>query len=146
MRSVTPAFFYKRTLLAAAMLASAGLAAWAQQGEPVEVVLVQQDQSDCQNSNVPPDPIEPGGIVVVLRNTDGTTAVKVAMTAKPNTKYHFYLKCVRPLGDIQTGEEGTGEGLFTFRTNETGSVFGFDMYPDGAPAGNKFQSAQVKMK
>jgi hypothetical protein len=148
MGAVTPAFFYKRALLAAAMLASAGFAVSAQQpvGEPVEVVLVQQDFSDCQNGNVNPNPIEPGGVSYVQRLNDGTTAVKIAMTAKPNTKYHFFLKCVRLLGDIQTGDEGVGEALFTFRTNETGNVFAFDMYPDGAPLGNKYQSAQVKMQ
>ncbi len=150
MRGVAPAFFHKRILLAAVMLASGGFAVSAQQaqpvGDPVEVVLIQQDFSDCQNGNVDPNPIEPGGVSYVQRLSDGTTAVKIAITVKPNTKYHFFLKCVRLLGDIQTGDEGTGEALFTFRTNETGNVFAFDMYPEGAPLGNKYQSAQVKMQ
>jgi hypothetical protein len=110
-----------------------------------EVSLVRQDQSDCQNANVtdaPPNVI--GGTAYVVRNSDGTTSVKVGITAEPNTVYHFFLKCVRLLGDITTYDEGDGLGMFTFRTNETGNVFAFDMYPAGAPPGNKFQSAQVK--
>ena len=80
----------------------------------------------------------------LLRNGDGTTSVKVYITAEPNTKYNLYLKCVRILGTITTFDEGEGEALFTFNTNETGNVYAFDIYPDGAPAGNKFQSVQVK--
>lgn len=107
-----------------------------------EVSLVRQDQSDCQNSTVSGGGI--GGTVWVLRGPDGTTKVKVGITAQPNTKYHFFLKCVRILGDVQTYDEGVGEANFTFATNETGNVFAFDMYPEGAPPGNKYQSVQVK--
>jgi len=108
------------------------------------VYLVWQDFSDCQNGNVPnTDGPNVGGFVKVIRGTDGNTQVAVALTGKPNTSYHFFLKCVRILGDIQTGDEGIGTGLFSFRTNETGNVFAFDSYPEGAPAGNKFQSSQV---
>jgi hypothetical protein len=151
MPAVTPAYVCKRALLCAVLLTSTAVAATPQTalqpvGDPVEAVLVRQDFSDCQNGNVDPNPIEPGGVAVLQRLNDGTTGVKVAITAKPNTKYHFFLKCVRILGDIQTGDEGTGEALFTFRTNEIGNVIAFDMYPEGAPAGNKYQSAQVKMQ
>jgi hypothetical protein len=48
------------------------------------------------------------------------------------------------LGDITTYDEGDGIGLFTFQTNEAGNVFAFDMYPEGAPPGNKYQSGQIK--
>jgi hypothetical protein len=119
-------------------------------GKPIdpsvrEVSLVRQDQSDCQNGNVSDqDPSLLGGIAYVRRGSDGTTSVKVGITAKPNTSYHFFLKCVRILGDIKTGDEGTGEAEFSFRTNEVGNVYAFDMYPEGAPAGNKYQSVQVK--
>jgi hypothetical protein len=51
---------------------------------------------------------------------------------------------VRQLGTITTEDEGEGNGSFEFPTNLTGSVVTFDMYPDGAPAGNKFQSVPVK--
>jgi hypothetical protein len=110
-----------------------------------EVSMVKQDQSDCENSNVsdqPPNVV--GGTAYVLRGSDGTTSVKVGISAKPNTVYHFFLKCVRLLGDITTYDEGGGEGLFTFRTNEVGNEFAFDMYPEGAPPGNKYQSVKVK--
>ena len=51
---------------------------------------------------------------------------------------------MRILGDIKTWDEGEGEATFTFDTNETGNVYAFDMYPEGAPPGNKYQSVQVK--
>jgi hypothetical protein len=65
------------------------------------------------------------------------------MTVSPNTTYHFYLKCVRQLGDIKTGDEGTGFATFVFPTSSVGSTYAFDMYPEGAPSGNKFQSVTV---
>jgi len=108
-----------------------------------EVALVKQDFSDCENSNVSPSGYV-GGTAWVVRGTDGTTSVKVGITAQRNTTYHFFLKCVRILGDIQTYDEGVGEAIFSFRTNEVGNVFAFDMYPEGAPTGNKYQSVTVK--
>ena len=110
-----------------------------------QVSLVRQDQSDCQNGNVSDkDPNLVGGTAFVVRTSDGKTTVKVGIMAKPNTTYHFFLKCVRILGDIQTWDEGDGVGYFSFSTNEVGNVFAFDMYPEGAPPGNKYQSVQVK--
>jgi hypothetical protein len=98
----------------------------------------------CTNSNVPnKDSPAVDGIVFVRLGTDGNTAVKVAMTASSNTTCNFYLKWVRQLGDITTGDEGVGEGIFTFPINDTGAAYAFDSYPEGAPAGNKFQSATV---
>ena len=85
-----------------------------------------------------------GGTAYILRGSDGKTSVKIGITAKPNTTYHVFLKCVRHLGDIKTWDEGEGEATFTFDTNETGNVYAFDMYPEGAPPGNKYQSVQVK--
>jgi hypothetical protein len=109
-----------------------------------EVSLVRQDQSDCGNANVSDqDPSRIGGTAWVVR-TGGTTNVKVAISGTPNTSYHFFLKCVRILGDIKTSEEGEGQGTFSFSTGEIGSAFAFDMYPEGAPAGNKFQSVTVR--
>jgi hypothetical protein len=116
-------------------------------GPTAEVFMIRQDQSDCTNSNVNAnDPSRIGGAVWLVRQPDGNTSVKVAVTASPNTVYHFYLKCVRQLGDITTQDEGEGNAIFTFRTNEIGAVFAFDMYPEGAPLGNKFQSTQVKFQ
>lgn len=112
--------------------------------QSVQVSLIQQDSSDCSNSTVKDDPNRTkGGVIALHRNSDGTTSVSVSMTVSPNTNYHFYLKCVRALGDIKTDDYGYGSGTFTFQTSSVGNTYGFDMYPDGAPAGNKFQSTQV---
>jgi hypothetical protein len=132
-------------LTGAAALLLPSFASWAQ--TPTnhrEVYLVKQDQSDCTNTTVPKsDSPNTLGILEILRGNDGNTTVKVAMTVSPNTTYHFFLKCVRQLGDITTGDEGVGTAVFTFPTNATGPVYAFDMYPEGAPAGNKFQSVTV---
>jgi hypothetical protein len=107
--------------------------------------MVRQDFSDCSNGNVSDaNPSLIGGSVVLVRDPNGTTHVKVGITAQHNTTYHFFLKCVRILGDVITGEEGVGENTFDFPTNSVGEVYAFDMYPEGAPAGNKYQSMQVK--
>jgi hypothetical protein len=116
-------------------------------GPTVEVSMVRQDNSDCTNANVSAhDPSLVGGTAWVTRRPDGTTSVKVGITAKPNTKYQFHLKCVKQLGEITTRDEGEGQGTFEFPTSSVGSVYAFDMYPDGAPPGNKYQSVQVKFE
>ena len=109
-----------------------------------QVYLVRKDQSDCTNSDVPnvDSPLVAGNIWVT-RLHNGNTSVKVAVTAKPNTKYHFFLKCVRQLGDIATDDEGVANVAFAFPSSLVGTVFAFDMYPEGAPPGSKFQSARV---
>ena len=76
----------------------------------------------------------------------GSINLKVGITLVPNTTYHFYLKCVRQLGDITTGDEGTGLAMFTIPPNTVGNVFAFDNYPEGAPAGNKMQSMTVRLQ
>jgi hypothetical protein len=113
----------------------------------VQVYLVRQDSSDCTNTTVSnaDGPLVSGDITVV-RDPNGTTEVKVAMTASPDTTYHVFLKCVRQIGDLKTGDEGAGIDVFSFPTNLAGNVFAFDVYPDGAPLGNKFQSVQVDFK
>ena len=110
-------------LLCAAAFVLAAVPAQAQTATSVPLVL--QDFSDCQNGNV----TDPSGLNV-----------------KPNTTYHFYLKCVRQLGDIATGDEGTGVGVFSIPPNTVGNVFAFDSYPEGAPAGNKMQSMTVRLQ
>jgi len=118
----------------------------AQGPDPVrEAYLMRQDFSDCGNADVTgSNPTGIGGMVRVKRGTDGVTRVMVAMTAKPNTTYHFFLKCVRILGDITTQEEGEAIVEFEFPTNSVGDTYAFDMYPEGAPAGEKFQSVTIK--
>ena len=115
--------------------------------EEVQVYLVRQDSSDCTNSTVS-NAYSPAvsGDISVARIAGGTTQVKVAMTASPDTTYHVFLKCVREIGNVKTGDEGTGIEAFSFPTNLVGNVFAFDVYPEGAPAGNKFQSVQVVFK
>ncbi len=110
------------------------------------VSLILQDFSDCTNANVPTPANAPAnGTVFIVRNTDGSVSLKVGITVKADTTYHFYLKCVRQLGDITTGDEGVGEAIFTLPPGTVGNVFAFDMYPEGAPAGNKYQSIQVRL-
>jgi hypothetical protein len=121
-----------------------GAAAPAMGANERQAYLVRQDQSDCTNTTVPAgDSPNVSGNLWLSRGNDGNTTVKVAMTVSPNTTYHFYLKCVRQLGDIKTGDEGAGFATFTFPTNSVGPTFAFDMYPEGAPPGNKFQSVTV---
>jgi hypothetical protein len=109
--------------------------------------LVRKDQSDCTNSDVPnvDSPLVAGN-VWVTRLHDGNTSVKVALTAKPATTYRFFLKCVRPLADITTDDEGVAIASFAFPTSLVGVVYAFDMSAEGAPPGNKFQSAQVSFR
>jgi hypothetical protein len=140
-----------RSLWACIAVAVAAAAAQAQIKPPPQppnqrqVYLVWQDFSDCTNNNVPNvDGPNVGGNVWVTRGTDGNTVVRVGLTGKPNTTYHFFLKCAHQLGDVVTGEEGVGTASFIFPTNTAGNIYAFDSYPEGAPAGNKFQSAQVK--
>jgi hypothetical protein len=131
--------------LAVALAASEPAAAQTTGSTAVSLVL--QDFSDCTNANVSDDnKILTRGTLFVVRNPDATTSVKIAMTVQRNTTYHFFLKCVRQLGDIKTDDEGIGEALFTFPTNSAGAVFAFDMYPEGAPAGDKYQSVQVSIQ
>jgi hypothetical protein len=145
----------RETMIWAAVAAAlaASLSARAQipppSGDPNQrqVYLISKDESDCTNSDVPnvDSPLIVGNIWVT-RLHDGNTSVKVAVTAKPSTTYHFFLKCVRQLTDITTDDEGVANVAIAFPTNLVGAVFAFDMYPDGAPAGNKFQSAQVSFQ
>jgi len=134
------------TILATSFIASTANAESAAPPPPtVEAFLIRQDSSDCTNSNVnADDPSRIGGTAWVVRQPDGNTSVKVGITATPNTVYHFFLKCVKALGDIKTEDEGEAIANFEFPTSSVGSVFAFDMYPEGAPSGNKFQSIQVK--
>jgi hypothetical protein len=109
-----------------------------------QVFLIRKDTAECSGSDVPNvDSPLVGGNVVVSRLRDGTTSTEVAMTAKPNTTYQFFLKCVRRLGDITTDDEGVAIVSFTYPTNSVGNTYAFEMHPEGAPPGNRYQSAQV---
>jgi hypothetical protein len=117
--------------------------------QPAErtVYLMQQDQSGCNNADVKlGDWSKQKGTVWVARGSDGMTRVKIGFTGTPDTTYHFFLKCVRLLGNIKTEDEGEAHASFEFPTSSVGDDYGFDMYPEGAPSGNKFQSIQVNFR
>jgi hypothetical protein len=112
----------------------------------VSVALVQQDSSDCLNSTVKDDPDRTrGGAILVTRNSDGTATIDVGVTVTPDTTYHFYLKCVRLLGDITTDGEGVGLASFRIKISEVRAKFAFAMLPQDAASGNKFQSLTVAL-
>lgn len=120
----------------------------AQEVDVRDVSLVLQDFSDCANADVSAADLSlVGGTVSVQRRPDQNTVIIVDLkTAQANTTYHFFLKCVRQLGDLTTKADGSGSASFRLQTNETGDIFAFDMYPEGAPLGNKFQSIQVNFR
>ena len=129
-------------LLAVAMLASTVWFAAGAQAQ--ETYLIRQDFSDCNNSNVKYNPDLLGGAIWVDRQSNGSTTAKVAITGTADTTYNLYHKCVTQVGAITTGPEGVGEGVFTFQTSP--GILTFDMYPTGAPAGNKFQSVPITVQ
>jgi hypothetical protein len=132
------------TVLVGASVYATG-AALAQQ-DSRDVPLVRRDFSDCSNADVSARDPAIGGTLSVDRGADGNTHVRVILLAQPNTRYHFFLKCVRQLGDLTTQADGFGVANFNFPTNSAGDAFAFDMYPEGAPLGNKFQSVQVNFR
>ena len=114
----------------------------------VKVDLVRLDFSDCINSNVAciaagnPDLVD--GFIDVHLDQDGNLLITVHLNhGTPQTTYNFYLKCVEFLGHLYTNPQGVGNAMFTVPSGTVGSVFAFDMYPPGAPLGNKYQSVQV---
>jgi hypothetical protein len=109
--------------------------------------LVRRDFSDCANSDVQDnDPSLVGGTVLIVLNENGSSRITVTLTrAKANTVYHFFLKCVRGLGDILTDAHGAATKTFDLQPADARNTFTFDMYPDGAPAGNKYQSVQIQL-
>jgi hypothetical protein len=115
----------------------------------VLALMVKQDFSDCGNSTVTPTPAPSmvGGEALITLRTDGQTTVNVRLTrVAPNTTYHLFLKCVTLLGDIKTNAQGRGNNTFSFATSTMGPAYAFDMYPDGAPLGNKYQSTPISFK
>jgi hypothetical protein len=44
---------------------------------------------------------------------------------------------------IATDGEGGGNGLFDIRIGADDKAVAFDMYPEGAPKGNKYQSVRI---
>jgi hypothetical protein len=107
--------------------------------------LVRQDFSDCGNNNVSVsgDYSRVGGAVTIVQTSSGATTVIVNITnGTPNTGYHFFWKCQFWLGQVQTDGSGMGAASFSLQAS-VGQTFTFDMYPNGAPLGNKFQSVRI---
>lgn len=156
MRSAMPIFRlrYNSIWLGAAMLVGTSMATPAQfivqrptDPNQRQVVMVRQDASDCSGHDVPNvDSPSVGGTIWATRLFDGNTGVKVAMTAKPNTTYRISLKCVRPIGEVKTDDEGIANLSLVFPTNLVGSEYSFELAPEGAPAGSRYQSAQISFK
>jgi hypothetical protein len=112
--------------------------------EGVKASLIQQDQSDCLNTTVQDDPNRiRGGEIFITPAGGGNIDVQVALTADANTTYNVYLKCVRQIGVLVTTDDAIA--VETFTIPDPGAQFAFDIYPDGAPSGNKFQSMTVNM-
>jgi secreted trypsin-like serine protease len=111
------------------------------------VALIRQDFSDCSNGNVSGgNPAQIGGSVAITRKPNGSINAQVSLThGTANTSYHFFLKCVHILGDVHTNGQGSGSASFDFPSNLVGNQFAFDMYPEGAPLGNKYQSVRVTL-
>jgi len=116
----------------------------------VKVGLVRLDFSDCTNANVAdvaaayPDLVE--GFINVHFEEEGKLLIIVHLkNGTPATTYNVFLKCIGYLGDLYTNPLGVGNAIFTVPSNSVGPVFAFDMYPPGAPLGNKYQSVQVNL-
>ncbi len=108
------------------------------------VPLVKRDFSDCLNTDVVADDSSLiGGIIDIHRYDDSFDLQVNIDSGTPNTAYQFYLKCIGFLGIIDTDANGVGSNQFTFNAGLVGEYFAFDMSPDGAPSGNKYQSLTV---
>ena len=109
------------------------------------VALVRQDFSDCLNSTVSASSASVGGHVTITQASPNYTVQVNLTNGTPRTTYHFFLKCKYILGDLTTDANGVGTGNFHFPIADVQNSWAFDMYPDGAPLGNKFQSEPVHM-
>ncbi|BAZ08250.1 hypothetical protein NIES4071_00550 [Calothrix sp. NIES-4071] len=115
----------------------------------IKVSLIRQDSSDCVNSDVTKKSgshHNVGGFIHLNKNPhDGELQMKVSLTnGTPNTKYNVFLKCKQQIGYVYTNKKGVVSAYLSAPLSIVPPVFAFDMYPDGAPSGNKFQSVQVK--
>jgi hypothetical protein len=141
--------FRRATLAASVLIAgtmAAASAAWAAPGpttSAANATLVRQDFSDCGNSNVSAsDPSRVGGSIALSQAPGGqVTATVNVVHGTPHTSYIVHLKCIRALGAVTTNDAGAGMATFGFSA-AMGAVVTFDVYPAGAPAGNKFQSTR----
>ena len=139
-----------KTRLACALLFALGLTSLPAHlfaADNLKVALVRQDFSDCVNSDVSgANPSTVAGFVNVHTEPDGSLIVLTHLrSGTPDTTYTLFVKCVGYLGNLVTDSLGVGSALSTIAPGAVGPVFAIDMYPDGAPLGNKFQSVQVNL-
>jgi hypothetical protein len=118
---------------------------------PTKIVdLFRQDFADCVNSNVvqsrSPDRRKSEGAMRVTKSEfDGKLFVEATLLfGTPNTKYNIFLKCHQKIGELFTNNNGLGKSVSLIPLSAVPAIFAFDIYPDGAPLGNKFQSGQIK--
>jgi hypothetical protein len=106
--------------------------------------IVRRDFSNCTNDDVKASPSTVGGAVSVFRLRDNTAVSVVRLFGvSPGINYQFFHKCDRELGMIASDARGFGSASFPIGVGTSESVLTFDMYPQGAPAGNKFQSVKM---
>lgn len=142
-----------KTRLGCALLFALGLMSLPPQlfaTDNVKLAWVRQDFSDCSNSDVTTsNPSLVSGFVNVHTEPDGSLIVLSHLrSGTPETAYHVFVKCIGYLGELYTDSSGVGSAVFTIppgTASGIGPVFAFDMYPDGAPLGDKFQSVRVNL-
>ena len=133
-------------LLAAVAIGMSGWApdiAPAQEVDLRDIPLVRQESSDCLNADVVDDPSDRSGKLRVSRRPDPRTHVEVNLAMLPNTTYHLFLKCGQLLGDVTTQADGFAVASFVFENSLVGNVFAFELYPEGAEPGDRYESVQV---
>lgn len=109
--------------------------------------LVKRDTSDCTNSDVrSDDPCLIAGNVFLYQEGNLFSPLVTITNGTPNTTYQFFLKCVKQLFSVTTDDRGVGwyGGTFHWSESPVGDTFAFDLYPEGAPSGNVYQSTQAK--
>lgn len=112
----------------------------------VRADLIRQDFSDCVNSNVTRESGQVGGFIDVHPDEDQLVLRIAIQHGTPNTTYNIFLKCKQQIGTLTTSPRGVGRAEIRIQKNlVSSSVFAFDVYPDGAPSGNKYQSVQVRL-
>jgi hypothetical protein len=118
----------------------------------VKVGLVLKDFSTCTNDDVAeyaeanPDLVH--GFVNVHFEEAGKLLLIVHLKyGTPNTEYQVSVKCVNTFEErLYTNPEGVGNAIYRVPPEwAVGPVFAIDMYPEGAPLGNKYQSVQVDL-
>jgi hypothetical protein len=111
-----------------------------------EVYLVRKDSPTVPTAACPMSIRRSSGNVWLTRQHDGNTSVKVAITATPNTTYHFFLKCVRHLTDITTDEEAVASVAGPSRPAWSGRALRSKCIQRAHGLETSFQSAQVKFQ